>query len=236
MTAEPVHRLDTAVPVVEAVDVTKSYRLEGVTVDALRGVSLAVRPGDYLAIVGPSGSGKSTLMHLLGGIDRPSTGTVRVAGRDVSELSEDDVAQVRNATVGFVFQAFQLLPRTSALGNVAMPLVYRGLRKAQRQRVAAEALDAVGMSHRTTHRPSQLSGGEQQRVAIARALVGEPAVILADEPTGNLDTRRGREVMDLLERLNAERGVAVVVVTHDADVAARTDRVVHVRDGLLVPA
>jgi len=236
VTAEPVQGDDSAVPVVEAVDVTKSYRLEGVTVDALRGVSLAVRPGDYLAIVGPSGSGKSTLMHLLGGIDRPSTGTVRVAGRDVSELSEDDVAQVRNATVGFVFQAFQLLPRTSALGNVAMPLVYRGLRKAQRQRVAAEALDAVGMSHRTTHRPSQLSGGEQQRVAIARALVGEPAVILADEPTGNLDTRRGREVMDLLERLNAERGVAVVVVTHDADVAARTDRVVHVRDGLLVPA
>ncbi|HVF20451.1 MAG TPA: ABC transporter ATP-binding protein [Mycobacteriales bacterium] len=225
-----------AEPVVEAVDVTKAYELDGVTVDALRGISLAVRPGDYLAIVGPSGSGKSTLMHLLGGIDRPSTGTVRVGGRDVAALSEDEVAQVRNATVGFVFQAFQLLPRTSAVGNVAMPLVYRGVRRAERHRLAAEALDAVGMSHRMAHRPNQLSGGEQQRVAIARALVGDPAVILADEPTGNLDTRRGVEVMEVLERLNGERGVAVVVVTHDADVAARTDRVVHVRDGLLVPS
>ena len=223
-------------PVVEAVDVTKSYELGGTTVDALRGVSLAVAPGDYVAIVGPSGSGKSTLMHLLGGIDRPSTGTVRVAGRDVAQLSEDEVAEVRNATVGFVFQAFQLLPRTSALGNVAMPLVYRGIRKADRHRLAGEALDAVGMSHRLGHRPNQLSGGEQQRVAIARALVGEPAVILADEPTGNLDSRRGAEVLELLERLNSERGVAVVVVTHDADVAARTRRVVHVRDGLLGPA
>ncbi len=222
--------------VLQAVEVTKSYELEGVTVDALRGVSLDVGPGDYVAIVGPSGSGKSTLMHVLGGIDRPTTGTVRVAGRDVAELSEDDIAQVRNATVGFVFQAFQLLPRTSAVGNVAMPLVYRGLRRSERRRLATEALDSVGMSHRLDHRPNQLSGGEQQRVAIARALVGDPAVILADEPTGNLDTRRGIEVMELLERLNAERGVAVVIVTHDAEIAGRTRRVVHVRDGLLEPS
>jgi len=221
--------------VVEALDVTKSYELDGVTVEALCGVTLTVDRGDYLSIVGPSGSGKSTLMHLLGGIDRPSTGTVHVAGRDVAELSEDDIAKVRNATVGFVFQAFQLLPRTSAVGNVAMPLVYRGLRRAERRRLATLALESVGMGHRLEHRPSQLSGGEQQRVAIARALVGDPEVILADEPTGNLDTRRGIEVMELLERLNSERGVAVVVVTHDADVAARTRRVVHVRDGLLEP-
>ncbi|HVE62709.1 MAG TPA: ABC transporter ATP-binding protein [Mycobacteriales bacterium] len=219
--------------VLEAVDVTKSYELDGVTVDALRGVSLDVEVGDYAAIIGPSGSGKSTLMHLLGGIDRPTSGTMRVAGRDVAELSEDEIAQVRNATVGFVFQSFQLLPRTSAVGNVAMPLVYRGLKRAERRRLATEALGAVGMGHRLEHRPNQLSGGEQQRVAIARALVGAPAVILADEPTGNLDTRRGIEVMELLERLNVERGMAVVVVTHDAAIAARTRRVVHVRDGLL---
>ena len=222
--------------VLDAVDVTKSYQLDGVTVDALRGVSLAVEAGDYTAIVGPSGSGKSTLMHLLGGIDRPTTGLVRVAGQDVAELSEDAIAEVRNRTVGFVFQAFQLLPRTSALGNVAMPLVYRGLRRTERRRLAVSALESVGMAHRLDHRPSQLSGGEQQRVAIARALVGDPQVILADEPTGNLDTARGGEVMDLLERLNAERGVAVVVVTHDAEIAARTQRVVRVRDGLVEDA
>ena len=219
--------------VVEAVDVTKSYRLEGVTVDALRGVTLSVEAGDFFSVVGPSGSGKSTLMHLLGGIDRPTTGVVRVAGHDVATLSEDAVARVRNATVGFVFQAFQLLPRTSALGNVAMPLVYRGVHAGERRRRAAEALEQVGMAHRLEHRPGQLSGGEQQRVAIARALVGDPAVILADEPTGNLDSTRGGEVMDLLERLNLDQGVAVVVVTHDADVAARTRRVVRVRDGLV---
>jgi len=220
----------------EAVEVTRTYQLDGVSVEALRGVSLRVEPGDFVAVVGPSGSGKSTLMHLLGGLDRPTTGIMRVGGRDVAGLSADEMAGVRNATIGFVFQGFQLLPRTSALDNVALPLVYRGLRGAERRRRAAEVLNAVGMGHRLGHRPNQLSGGEQQRVAIARALVTDPQVLLADEPTGNLDTRRGLEVMELLERLNAERSVAIVVVTHDPEVAARARRQVHVRDGLLVAA
>ena len=216
----------------EAVDVVRSYRLEGGTVPALRGVSLTVEHGDYVAIVGPSGSGKSTLMHLLGALDKPTSGTLRVGGRDVSGMSEDELAAVRNETIGFVFQAFQLLPRTSAVDNVGMPLVYRGVRRAERRRRATQALERVGMGHRLGHTPNQLSGGEQQRVAIARALVGDPAVLLADEPTGNLDTRTGEEVMALLESLNAG-GVAVVLVTHDREVAARARRQVHVRDGRL---
>ncbi|MEN3360223.1 MAG: putative transport system ATP-binding protein [Mycobacteriales bacterium] len=222
-----------AAPALEAVDVTRTYELDGVSVEALRGVSLAIWPGDYVAIVGPSGSGKSTLMHLLGALDRPSTGTLRVAGADVSTLRPDQLAGVRNRTIGFVFQAFQLLPRASAVDNVGMPLVYRGLRRAERRRRASAALEAVGMGHRLGHTPGQLSGGEQQRVAIARALVTEPQVILADEPTGNLDTRRGAEVLALLEQLNADRGVAVAVVTHDLDLAGRARRQVRVRDGLI---
>jgi putative ABC transport system ATP-binding protein len=219
-------------PALEAVDVTRSYPVGEGTVQALRGVSLTVEQGDYVAIVGPSGSGKSTLMHLLGGLDRPTTGLLRVGGRDVLTLSEDELAEVRNATIGFVFQAFQLLARTSAVDNVGMPLVYRGVRRSERRRRAREALERVGMGHRLDHRPGQLSGGEQQRVAIARALVGDPQVLLADEPTGNLDTRTGQEVMALLEGLN-DQGVAVVLVTHDNEVAARARRQVRVRDGLL---
>jgi putative ABC transport system ATP-binding protein len=201
-------------------------------VQALRGVSLRVGPGDYVAVVGPSGSGKSTLMHLLGALDRPSTGTLRVGGQDVADMSPDELAKARNETIGFVFQSFQLLPRTTAVDNVAMPLVYRGVRRSERRRRAEEALRAVGMEHRLTHTPNQLSGGEQQRVAIARALVGDPQVILADEPTGNLDSVRGAEVMDLLEALNRERGVALVVVTHDLELAARARRQLRMRDGL----
>ena len=199
---------------------------------ALRGVSVRVAAGDYVAVVGPSGSGKSTLMHLLGALDRPSTGTLRVGGADVAGLSQDELARARNETIGFVFQAFQLLPRTTAVDNVAMPLVYRGVRRGERRRRAEAALHAVGMGHRLGHTPNQLSGGEQQRVAIARALVGDPQVILADEPTGNLDSRRGAEVMELLEGLNAERGVALVVVTHDLELAARARRQLRMRDGL----
>ncbi len=216
----------------EAVDVVRSYRLEGVTVQALRGVSLRVEHGDYVAVVGPSGSGKSTLMHLLGALDKPTSGVLRIGGRDVAGMSEDELAAVRNETIGFVFQAFQLLARTSAVDNVGMPLVYRGVRRAERRRRATAALERVGMGHRLGHTPNQLSGGEQQRVAIARALVGDSAVLLADEPTGNLDTRTGEEVMALLESLNAG-GVAVVLVTHDREVAARARRQVHVRDGRL---
>ena len=214
--------------------VTREYRLEGVTVPALRGVSLTIEPGDFLAIVGPSGSGKSTLMHLLGGLDRPTTGRLLLGGRDVSSLSPPDLARLRNRVIGFVFQSFHLLARTSARDNVGLPLIYRGIRRAERRRLAERALERVGLSHRIDHRPNQLSGGEQQRVAIARALVTEPSVLLADEPTGNLDSVSGDAVLRLLEELNAERGVALAVVTHDPAVAARARRQVRMRDGLIV--
>jgi putative ABC transport system ATP-binding protein len=218
---------------IEAVDVTRTYHLEGVDVDALRGVSLRVAAGEYAAIVGPSGSGKSTLMHLLGLLDRPSTGVIRVGDREATALSDTELAVLRNETIGFVFQSFQLLSRTSAVDNVGMPLLYRGVRKAERRERAKAALDSVGLGHRLGHRPAQMSGGEQQRVAIARALVGGPSLLLADEPTGNLDTGTGSEIMGILEQLNAERGVAVLIVTHDRDIAARAHRQVHVRDGLI---
>ncbi|WP_312886970.1 ABC transporter ATP-binding protein [Actinocrinis puniceicyclus] len=219
---------------IEARDVRRVYRLDGVDVDALRGVSLRIEEGEYVAITGPSGSGKSTLMHLLGCLDRPTSGSLLVGGRDIARLGDADLAQVRNEEIGFVFQSFQLLARTSALDNVALPLVYRGIGRGERRRRAKEALEAVRLGHRLGHRPTQLSGGEQQRVAIARALVGEPRVLLADEPTGNLDTVNGDEVMTILERLNGERGVAVVLVTHEAEVAARARRLIRIRDGLVV--
>jgi putative ABC transport system ATP-binding protein len=214
-------------------DVTRSYELDGVSVPALRGVTLTVEAGDYLAIVGPSGSGKSTLMHLLGGLDRPTTGRLLLGGRDVGTLSAGELAQLRNEVIGFVFQSFHLLPRTSALDNVGLPLIYRGIRRSERRRRAREMLALVGLAHRVDHRPNQLSGGEQQRVAIARALVTDPSVLLADEPTGNLDSKAGEAVLTLLETLNAERGVALAIVTHDAAVAARARRRVSMRDGLI---
>jgi putative ABC transport system ATP-binding protein len=220
-------------PALEAVEVTRTYALGGSEVHALRGVSLRIDPGEYAAIVGPSGSGKSTLMHLLGLLDRPSSGVITVGGRDATALSDSELAVLRNQTIGFVFQAFQLLSRTSALDNVALPLLYRGVPKVERRRRATAALEAVGLGARTGHKPTELSGGEQQRVAIARALVGEPELLLADEPTGNLDTRTGGEVMETLERLNEERGVAVVLVTHDREIAERAHRQIYVRDGLI---
>jgi len=220
-------------PVIEAVDVTRTYRLEGVEVTALRGVSILVAPGEYAAIVGPSGSGKSTLMHLLGLLDRPTSGEIRVAGRDATALSDGELAVLRNGTIGFVFQSFQLLSRTSAVDNVGLPLLYRGVRKTERRERAVAALDSVGLAHRLQHRPAQMSGGEQQRVAIARALVGGPTLLLADEPTGNLDSRTGQEIMSALEQLNAESGVAVLIVTHDRDIAARAHRQIFMRDGLI---
>ena len=216
-----------------AVEVVRTYALEGVSVPALRGVSFTVAAGDYVAIVGPSGSGKSTLMHLLGGLDRPTSGQLFIGGRDVATLTPHDLARLRNETIGFVFQSFHLLARTSAVDNVALPLVYRGIGARERRRRAAAMLDRVGLAHRVDHRPNQLSGGEQQRVAIARALVTDPKVLLADEPTGNLDTTTGHSVLALLESLNAD-GVAVVLVTHDRDVAARARRQIVMRDGLIV--
>ncbi|MFI6601837.1 ABC transporter ATP-binding protein [Nonomuraea sp. NPDC050536] len=220
-------------PALECVDVIRRYQLEGVAVEALRGVSLSIGQGEFVAILGPSGSGKSTLMHLLGCLDRPTSGHLRVNGVEMSGLTDTQLAELRNRTIGFVFQSFHLLARTSALENVALPLVYRGISRNERISRAKAALESVGLGHRMEHRPSQMSGGEQQRVAIARALVGEPKVLLADEPTGNLDTANGTEVMAILDRLNSERGVAVVLVTHEPDVAAHARRQIHVRDGLV---
>jgi putative ABC transport system ATP-binding protein len=229
----PVLASDGTANAVEAREVTRSYQLDGLAVAALRGVSLTVPAGDFAAILGPSGSGKSTLMHLLGGLDRPTTGTLLLAGRDVARLGQSELAALRNRTIGFVFQAFHLLPRTSALDNVALPLVYAGVRAGERRRRAAAVLERVGLAHRVKHRPNQLSGGEQQRVAIARALVTGPSLLLADEPTGNLDSTTGAEVLALLEALNRESGVAVVLVTHDHEVAARAHRQIRMRDGLI---
>jgi putative ABC transport system ATP-binding protein len=223
----------TAAIVADAV--TRTYQLDGVEVSALRGVSLTVAATDYLAIVGTSGSGKSTLMHLLGGLDRPTSGSLTIGGRDVATLSPAEMARLRNETIGFVFQSFHLLTRTTARDNVALPLVYRGVGRRERRARAAEMLERVGLGHRLDHRPNQMSGGEQQRVAIARALVTDPSVLLADEPTGNLDSVTGQSVLALLESLNAD-GVAVVLVTHDRDVAARAERQIIMRDGRIVDA
>ena len=222
-----------SVPALEAVNVTRVYEMEGVRVEALKGVSLTIGQGEYAAILGPSGSGKSTLMHLLGALDRPSSGVLRVGGRDVAALDDSELAELRNEHIGFVFQSFHLLARTTAVDNVGMPLMYRGVPRPERRERAGAALEKVGLGHRLEHRPNQMSGGEQQRVAIARALVGEPQLVLADEPTGNLDTVTGEEVMGLLERLNTEQGVAVVLVTHEPDVAVRARRQIHIRDGLV---
>jgi putative ABC transport system ATP-binding protein len=221
------------VPAIVASDVTRTYQLDGVSVEALRGVSLTVAPGDYLAIVGTSGSGKSTLMHLLGGLDRPTGGTLMIGGLDVAQLTPPEMARLRNEVIGFVFQSFHLLARTTAQDNVALPLVYRGVGRKERRERAVAMLTRVGLAHRVDHRPNQMSGGEQQRVAIARALVTGPSVLLADEPTGNLDSTTGQSVLALLESLNAD-GVAVVLVTHDREVSARARRQIVMRDGLIV--
>jgi putative ABC transport system ATP-binding protein len=224
---------DASSATIEAEGLVRTYKLGDSDVGALRGVSLTVRPGDYLAVTGPSGSGKSTLMHVLGALDRPTAGTVRIGGHDVAKLGDAALAELRNRTIGFVFQSFQLLSRTSAQDNVGLPLLYRGVRRSERRRLAAEALERVGLAHRLDHRPNQLSGGEQQRVAIARALVGDPKVVFADEPTGNLDTRNGEEVMALLDELNTTAGVAIVLVTHEADIAAHARRQIQIRDGVI---
>jgi putative ABC transport system ATP-binding protein len=219
--------------VIDAEDLVKTYQMGVVEVRALRGVSLKVSRGEVMSIMGPSGSGKTTLMNLLGCLDRPTSGSYRLDGEPVSKLSDDDLADVRSRKVGFVFQSFNLLGRQTALVNVELPMRYAGIMRGRKQR-ATEALEAVGLGDRLHHRPNELSGGQQQRVAIARALVNSPSIILADEPTGNLDSKSGDEVMQYLLGLNAEHGTTLVFVTHDPDIAARTNRVVRLFDGNIV--
>ena len=213
--------------------ISKTYILGGSEVPALQGVTIHIRAGEFVAIMGPSGSGKSTLLNIIGCLDRPTTGSYRLAGEEVARLNGDALARTRNRMLGFIFQSFNLLPRLNALENVELPLVYRGTAAAERRRMAAEALRVLGLEQRAHHFPSTLSGGEQQRVAIARAIVGRPAVLLADEPTGNLDSRRGREIMEIFQRFNRE-GMTVVMVTHDEEVAGYAHRILRLRDGRLV--
>ncbi len=221
-------------PVISFRDLVKTYHVGEVTVRALRGANLDVEAGEFVAVTGPSGSGKSTLMHILGCLDRPTSGTYVLDGKDVSRMSKDELAIIRNRKIGFVFQGFNLLSRTSALDNVELPLLYNGVEKlktAERHKRAMEALKEVGLGERFHHFPNQLSGGQQQRVAIARALVTRPTMLLADEPTGNLDTRTSIEVMGIFQRLNIERGITVLLITHEMDIAEYGTRLVRFRDG-----
>jgi len=220
-------------PVVETRDLVKTYHMGDVEVPALRGVSLAIGAGEFIAVMGASGSGKSTFMNLIGCLDRPTAGSYLLGGRDVGKLSRDQLARVRGQQIGFVFQGFNLLPRTSAVENVELPLLYQGIGSRDRQRRASEALELVGLGDRLDHTPAQLSGGQQQRVAIARALVNRPALLLADEPTGNLDSRTSVEVMEIFQDLN-EKGLTVLLVTHEPDIAEHARRVVTFKDGRLL--
>jgi putative ABC transport system ATP-binding protein len=218
--------------VIEVRNITKVYKMGEVEVRALAGVSFSIKDGEVLSIMGPSGSGKSTLMNTLGCLDRPTSGEYYLDGELVSSLTDDQLAIIRNRKVGFVFQSFNLLSRVSSLANVELPLRYAGVREGRRERARA-SLEAVGLGDRMNHRPTELSGGQQQRVAVARALVNDPSIIMADEPTGNLDSKVGQEIMDLLLSLNRDRGTTLIIVTHDPTIAAQTQRIIRLRDGLL---
>jgi len=218
---------------IELTDITKTYRMGDVDITVLAGVSLLVRSGELIAIMGPSGSGKSTLMNIIGCLDRPSTGTYLFEERVISDMTDDDLALIRNRKIGFVFQTFNLLPRFTALKNVEVPLIYSGVPARLRREKAMPLLEKVGLADRMEHRPTELSGGQQQRVSIARALVNNPPLLLADEPTGNLDSRSGSEILNLLTGLNAQ-GVTVIIVTHDQSVAARCKRIITLKDGMIV--
>ena len=219
--------------VISTQDLTKNYHMGKVEVNALRGVSIQIKKGQMVAIMGPSGSGKSTLMNILGCLDLPSGGEYILDGENVSRLRDNQLALVRSHKVGFIFQSFNLLPRASALANVELPLSYSGVTRGRRAR-ALKALENVGLSDRVNHRPTELSGGQQQRVAIARSLVNDPAILLADEPTGNLDSKAGKEILDLIIDLNRSRGMTVIIVTHDPKIAAQTQQVIRIQDGLVV--
>jgi putative ABC transport system ATP-binding protein len=218
--------------IIDIENVTKVYHMGEIEVQALCGVSFQVRRGEFVAIMGPSGSGKSTLMNVIGCLDRPTDGSYSLNGKDVSHMRDRQLAHVRNKEIGFVFQQFNLLPRTPALRQVELPLLYAGVGARERHERARQALESVGLADRMRHRPDELSGGEQQRVAIARAVVTEPSIILADEPTGNLDSKAGEEVLRVFEQLN-ERGITVIFVTHDPEIAAHSQRTIHIRDGLI---
>jgi putative ABC transport system ATP-binding protein len=217
---------------IELKDIVKTYQIGRVEVQALRGLSCRIEKGEMVAIMGPSGCGKSTLMNIIGCLDVPTSGSYSLEGVEVSRLSDSQLAEVRNGKIGFVFQSFNLIPRTSAVDNVELPLLYGN--KSNSRKLAQEALERVDMSHRAAHRPTELSGGEQQRVAIARALVSSPAIILADEPTGNLDSRSSLDIIAILEELNKQDGITVVVVTHEREIAAHTQRIIFLRDGRIV--
>jgi putative ABC transport system ATP-binding protein len=220
-------------PAIKFENVWKIYKLGRVEVPALRGLNIEIKRGEHVAIMGPSGSGKSTFLHLAGALDRPTRGRVLIEGRDPSKMSDEELSRLRNELIGFVFQTFNLIPRLTALENVMLPLAIKGVNGEERMRRAKEALEMVGLAHRMNHRPIELSGGEQQRVAIARAIVTSPRIILADEPTGNLDSASAAEVVDLLTRLNRELGVTLVVVTHNPETAAPAKRIVRMRDGVV---